>query len=87
MVLGQGERLVASPSDIQNSAKYSLGLKIDPSTFFLFCKFDFSCFFWILLSTSPRMRKIGDFKNNALQVKRVPKIFENLNSFEMMIKC
>jgi hypothetical protein len=32
------------------------------------------------------MKKIGDFKNNALQVKRVPKIFENLNSFEMMMK-
>jgi len=32
------------------------------------------------------MRKIGDFKNNALQVKCVPKIFENLNSFEMMLK-
>jgi len=32
------------------------------------------------------MKKIGDFKNNALQVKCVPKIFENLNSFEMMMK-
>jgi hypothetical protein len=32
------------------------------------------------------MRKIGDFKNNALKVERVSKIFENLNSFEMMLK-
>ena len=27
------------------------------------------------------MRKINDFKNNALKVKRVQKTFENLNSF------
>jgi hypothetical protein len=26
------------------------------------------------------------FKNNALKVERVPNIFENLNSFEMMLK-
>ena len=32
------------------------------------------------------MRKINDFKNNALKVERVPKIFENLNSFETMQK-
>jgi len=32
------------------------------------------------------MRKISDFKNYALKVKRVPKIFENLNSFEKMLK-
>jgi len=33
------------------------------------------------------VRKIGDFfKNNALKVERVPNIFENLNSFEMMLK-
>jgi hypothetical protein len=32
------------------------------------------------------MRKINDFKNNALKVERVPKIFENLNSFETMKK-
>jgi len=32
------------------------------------------------------MRKINDFKNNALKVERVPKIFENLNSFETMLK-
>ena len=32
------------------------------------------------------MRKINDFKNDALKVERVPNIFENLNSFEMMLK-
>jgi hypothetical protein len=32
------------------------------------------------------MRKINDFKNNALKVERVPNIFENLNSFETMLK-
>jgi len=32
------------------------------------------------------MRKIGDFKNNALKAERVPKTFKNLNSFEMMLK-
>jgi hypothetical protein len=32
------------------------------------------------------MRKINDFKNNALKVERIPKIFENLNSFETMKK-
>jgi len=32
------------------------------------------------------MRKISDFKNNALKVERVPKNFENLNSFETMLK-
>jgi len=32
------------------------------------------------------MRKIGDFKSNTLKVERVPKIFENLNSFETMLK-
>jgi len=26
------------------------------------------------------------FKNDALKVERIPKIFENLNSFEMMLK-
>jgi len=26
------------------------------------------------------------FKNNALKVERVPNIFENLNSFETMLK-
>ena len=32
------------------------------------------------------MKKIGDFKNNVLKVERVPKILENLNSFETMLK-
>jgi hypothetical protein len=32
------------------------------------------------------MKKIDDFKNNALKVERVPKNFENLNSFETMLK-
>lgn len=32
------------------------------------------------------MRKIDDFKNNALKVERILKIFENLNSFETMLK-
>jgi len=32
------------------------------------------------------MRKIGDFKNNTLKVERIPKTFENLNSFETMLK-
>ena len=32
------------------------------------------------------MRKIGDFKNNTLKVERVPKAFENLNSFEAILK-
>jgi len=32
------------------------------------------------------MRKINDFKNNTLKVERVPNIFENLNSLEMMLK-
>jgi len=32
------------------------------------------------------MREIGDFKNNTLKVKRVLKIFKNLNYFETMLK-
>jgi hypothetical protein len=32
------------------------------------------------------MRKTGDFKNKALKVERVLKTFENLNSFETMLK-
>jgi len=43
-------------------------------------------FFRFFLSTSTQMRKIGDFKSNTLKVERVPKIFENLNSFETMLK-
>ena len=57
-----------------------------PQLLFFFCKFDFSYFAGFFLSTSIPMRKIDDFKNNALKVERIPKIFENLNSFEMMLK-
>jgi hypothetical protein len=32
------------------------------------------------------MKKINDFKNNALKVERVSNVFENLNSFETMLK-
>jgi plasmid replication initiation protein len=32
------------------------------------------------------MRKINDFKINALKVERFPNIFENLNFFETMLK-
>jgi len=32
------------------------------------------------------MRKISDFQNNALKAERFPKTFENLNSFETMLK-
>jgi hypothetical protein len=32
------------------------------------------------------MKKISDFKNYALKVERVPNVFENLNSFETMLK-
>jgi len=32
------------------------------------------------------MRKINDLKNNALKVERVLNIFENLNSFETILK-
>jgi hypothetical protein len=32
------------------------------------------------------MWKINDFKNDVLKVERVPNIFENLNSFETILK-
>jgi len=32
------------------------------------------------------MWKINDFKNDLLKVERVPNIFENLNSFETILK-
>ena len=61
--------------------------EVCPSTsFFFFCKFDFSYFFGFFLSTSTRMRKIIDFKNNALKFESVLKTLENLNSFETMLK-
>jgi hypothetical protein len=46
--------------------------------------------FFVFLKTSninvDSMRKINDFKINALKVERVPNVFENLNSFETMLK-
>jgi len=67
-----------------------LGLQTWSLNFFLFVNFDFSYFFLYFLKTSNinigLMRKINDFKNNALKVERVPNIFENLNSFETMLK-
>jgi len=67
-----------------------LGLQTWSLNFFLFVNFDFSYFFLYFLKTSNinigSMRKINDFKNNALKVERVPNIFENLNSFETMLK-
>ena len=66
-----------------------LGLKLGPSTSF-FVNFDFSNFFVFFFKTSniniDSIRKINDFKNDTLKVERVPKIFENLNSFETMLK-
>jgi len=54
---------------------------------FFFCKF---WFFLIFLDFSYQHRlewgKSVVFKNNALKVERVPMIFENLNSFETMLK-
>ena len=87
MVLGQGERLVASPSNIQNSLyirqNIVWALKLIPQLSFFF-KFDFLLFF-VFLKTSninvDSMRKINNFKINASKVERVRKTFENLNSF------
>jgi hypothetical protein len=70
--------------------KVLLGFQTSPSTFpFLlfssfFVNFDFSYFlyFWKRANINiDSMRKINDFKINALKVERVPNIFENLNSF------
>jgi hypothetical protein len=62
--------------------------KFGPSTFF-FVNFDFSYFFFFFwkraISTSTQWGK-SMIKNNALKVERVPNIFENLNSFETMLK-
>ena len=69
----------------KNSARFS-NLVPQFLLLFFFCKFNFSYFFRFFLSTSTRMRKIDDFKNNTLKVERIPKIFENLNCFEMMLK-
>jgi len=54
-----------------------------------FVNFDFSYFFVFFENKQINIdliRKINDLKNNALKVERVPNIFENLNSFEMMLK-
>jgi hypothetical protein len=53
---------------------------------FFFLNLIFLIFFGFFLSTLTRMRKIGDFKNNTLKVKCILKTFENLNSFETMLK-
>jgi hypothetical protein len=62
--------------------------KLIPQLFF-FVNLIFLNFF-VFLKTSninvDSMRKINDFKNNALKVERVPNVFENLNSFETMLK-
>ena len=46
--------------------------------------------FFVFLKTSninvDSMKKINNFKNNALKVERVPNVVENLNSFKTMLK-
>ena len=65
-----------------------MDLKIGPSTSF-FVNLIFLNFF-VFFETSninvDSMKKINDFKNNTLKVERVPNVFENLNSFETMLK-
>jgi hypothetical protein len=81
----RGERLVASPSNIQNSL-YIGKILFGPQNWFLnflfFKKIWFSLIFFVFLKTSninvDSMRKI---KINALKVERVRKTFENLNYF------
>ena len=88
MVLGQGERLVASPSNIQNSLYIRQNIvwasKLIPQLSFFFLNLIFFYFF-VFLKTSninvDSMRKINNFKINASKVERVRKTFENLNSF------
>jgi hypothetical protein len=57
--------------------------------FFFFVNLIFLNFF-VFFETSninvDSMKKINDFKNNTLKVERVPNVFENLNSFETMLK-
>ena len=43
-----------------------------------------NCF--VFIGKMDSMKKINDFKNKALKVERVPNVFENLNSFETMLK-
>ena len=76
--------------------KVLLCFQTSPSTFpfllfssFFFVNFDFSYFFVFLKASNinvDSMKKINDFKNNALKVERVPNVFTNLNSFETMLK-
>ena len=70
--------------------KVLLGFQIWSLNFCLFVNFDFSYFFCIFskqaISTSTQWGKSMIFKNNALKVECVPMIFENLNSFETMLK-
>ena len=76
--------------------KVLLGFQTSPSTFpFLFftsffCKFWFFLFFCIFkseqISTSTQCGKSMILKNEAWKVERVPNVFENLNSFETMLK-
>jgi hypothetical protein len=83
---------VVSPSNIQNSlyiGKILFGPQNWFLNFFFFVNLIFLNFF-VFLKTSniniDSMRKINDFKINALKVERVPNVFENLNSFETMLK-
>jgi len=57
-----------------------------PQLLSFFVNLIFLIFLGFFLSTSTRMRKIGDFKNNELKVERVLKTFEILNYFETMLK-
>jgi hypothetical protein len=56
-----------------------MDLKIGPSTFF-FVNLIFLNFFLYFLQTSninvDSMKKINDFKNNALKVERVPNVLK-----------
>jgi len=46
--------------------------------------------FFVFFENEQYQRRLNeenhDFKNNALKVERVPNVFENLNSFETMLK-
>jgi hypothetical protein len=60
------------------------------STALFFANFYFSIFFVFSLKTSninvDSTRKINYCKNNVLKVERLQNTFENLNSFETMLK-
>jgi len=57
-----------------------MDLKIGPSTFFFFVNLIFLNFFVFFLKTSNinvnSMKKINNFKNNALKVERVPNVLK-----------